>query len=59
MRNQEIRQAAVVNGVRFWQIAEVLGVHENTLSRRFRAELPQKEKEEILNIIERLSKEEH
>ena len=56
MKNQAIRQAAMAKGVRFWQIAEVLGVHENTLSRRLRSELPQEELERILSIIDDLSK---
>ena len=46
----------MAKGVRFWQIAEVLGVHENTLSRRLRSELPQEELERILSIIDDLSK---
>ena len=57
MKNQEIRQAALRKGVRMWQIAEALGVHENTFSRRLRTELPQEEKEKILSIIDDLSRE--
>lgn len=56
MKNQEIRQAALRKGVRMWQIAEALGVHENTFSRRLRSELPQDEQERILSIIDELSK---
>ena len=57
MKNQEIRQAALRKGVRMWQIAEALGVHENTFSRRLRTELPQDEQEKILSIIDDLSRE--
>ena len=57
MKNQAIRQAALANGVRLWQIAQELGVHEVTLSRRLRTELPQGEQERILTIIDKLSKE--
>lgn len=57
MKNQEIRQAAMRKGVRMWQIAEALGVHENTFSRRLRTELPQEEQEKILSIIDDLSRE--
>lgn len=56
MKNQEIRQAALRKGVRMWQIAEALGVHENTFSRRLCSELPQEEQERILSIIDDLSK---
>ena len=55
MKNQEIRQAALAKGVRMWQIAEALGVHENTFSRRLRNELPQDERERILAVIDELS----
>ena len=40
------------------EVAEALGVHENTLSRRLRTELPQEEQERILAIINELGKEE-
>ena len=58
LKNQAIRKAALVKGVRLWQVAEALGVHENTLSRRLRTELPQEEQERILSIINELGKEE-
>lgn len=57
MKNQEIRQTALRKGVRMWQIAEALGVHANTFSRRLRMELPQEEQEKILSIIDDLSRE--
>ena len=57
LKNQAIRQAALAHGIRFWQIAQALGVHEVTLSRRLRTELPQEEQERILIIIDELSKE--
>lgn len=56
MKNQKIRQTALAKGVRLWQIAEALGVHENTFSRRMRTELPQEEQERILAIIDDLAK---
>lgn len=59
MRNQEIRQAAKEKGVRHWQIAAALNVHETTFVKHMRSELPQDERKKILAIIEELSKEEH
>jgi len=38
----------------FWRLAEALGIHEQTIIRRFRHELPTEEKQKILNIIENM-----
>lgn len=39
-----------------WELAELLGVTEWTLSRKFRKELPKEEKVRIINIIENKNK---
>lgn len=57
MTNQDIRQAAAGAGVKLWQIADELGIADCNFSRKLRKELPQAEKEKILAIIERLSRE--
>lgn len=57
MRNNEIRQSAKAAGVKLWQIAEVVGVNDGNFSRKLRHELPEDEKQKILEIIDRLSKE--
>jgi predicted XRE-type DNA-binding protein len=44
-------------GIKQWQLAEAMGISETHLSRKLRKELPQEEKQNILDIIERLSKE--
>lgn len=44
-------------GVTLWQLADVLGVCEMTVSRRFRKELSEKEKNEISGIVDRLAAE--
>lgn len=51
-RNEEIRRAK--GSVPNWVIAERLGIHENSLYRILRQELPKEKKEEILKIIEEL-----
>ena len=53
--NAEIRLKAMSNGVPLWKIADELGIHEITLVKRLRHELPVKECAEILNIIDRLA----
>ena len=39
MKNQEIRNAIRSAGVRQWQVAEAMGLREDTLSRKLRHEL--------------------
>jgi hypothetical protein len=57
MKNEDIRQAAKTAGVKLWQIAEIVGVNDGNFSRKLRHELPEDEKQKILEIIDWLSKE--
>ena len=57
MCNKEIREAAKRAGVHLWQVADACGLNDGNFSRKLRKELPQEEKQNILEIIERLSKE--
>lgn len=56
-RNETIREAAKEKGVRMWRIAEKMGINEAVFSRKLRHELPEKETQKILEIIERIAKE--
>lgn len=51
MRNHAIREQTKRNGVRFWEIAEALGVSEATVTRMLRKELPDADQYKILNIV--------
>lgn len=53
MANYEIRNALNRKGLRQWELAELLGITEFTLSRKLRKELPDDEKKKILDIIEK------
>lgn len=57
MKNEDIRKTAKSAGVKLWQIAEAVGVNDGNFSRKLRHELPEAEKQKILEIIDRLSKE--
>lgn len=57
MYNQDIRRTAAGSGVKLWQIAEVLGIADCSLSRKLRRELPAEEKERIFAIIRELAQE--
>ena len=52
--NTKIRLKAMSEGIPLWKIADELGVHEITLVKRLRHELPERERAEILNVIDRL-----
>lgn len=53
--NVDIREAAKKANVHLWQVAEVYGINDGNFSRKLRKELPQTEKEKILEIIDHLS----
>lgn len=57
MKNLEIRNEAKKANVKLWQVAEKLGIQDSCFSRLLRHELPQKKKNEILQIISVLQKE--
>lgn len=50
--NAEIRNAAKEAGVCLWQIAERIGINDGNFSRKLRRELPEQEKQEIMQIIQ-------
>lgn len=58
MSNTEIRIKATKSGIKMWQIAERLGIHEGTLSRKLRHELPEEEKQKILALIDEIAERE-
>ena len=53
--NQEIREYAAKNGIYLWEIALALGISEPTLTRKLRTELPDRDREEIIRIINDLA----
>ena len=56
MANEEIKKALNKSGIKQWELADLLGVHEMTLCRKLRHELPEDEKKDILNLIKMNSK---
>lgn len=51
MKNIEIKDALKEANMKQWQLAELLGITEWTLSRKLRKELPEADKTEILDLI--------
>lgn len=55
MKNKEIREAAKKAGVKLWQIADAIGITDGNFSRKLRHELPEDERQNILEIIKQIS----
>ncbi len=53
--NHDIRALLKQSKVRWWQVAECLGIQDSALSRKLRHELPEEEKEKIFAIIGELA----
>jgi len=45
-----VRMEMTRYGIAQWQLAEVLGVHENTVQRLLRSELPAAKQKELLTV---------
>lgn len=52
MANAKIRAALKNKGMRQWQLADALNIHEKTLCAKLRHELPQDEQARMLKIID-------
>jgi hypothetical protein len=57
MCNKDIREYAVKNNVRLWQVAQELHINDGNFSRKLRVELSQEEKQRIKDIIDKLASE--
>lgn len=53
--NADIRAELKAKSVPAYAVADVMGVHENTLFRRLRHELTEQEKQKFISIIDELS----
>ena len=54
-KNQRIREHAKNKGVKLWEVADILGIHESALSRKLRKELSDTERDNILSIIDKVA----
>ena len=54
MKNKEIRDAIARHRVRYYEVAEVLGISECTFSRWMRRELTEDKRELIIDAINKL-----
>ena len=56
MANQIIREELKARGMRQWQLADALGISEQTMVRRLRFELDEETQLEMLTKIDELAK---
>ncbi len=56
MRNAKIKIAMTEVGLHQWEVARLLGIHEGSLSRRLRDELPAEEQDRIVELIRQHTK---
>lgn len=57
LENTAIRTRAKEKGVRLWELAEIMGISEPTITRRLRRELPAEQQEEMLALIDEIAAE--
>ena len=55
MKNAEVRAALKERGLRYWELADRLGISPYTLSVWLRHELPPEKKRRILKVIEEVA----
>lgn len=54
MHNQDIRKKAKELNIYMYELADYMQIHENTLYRLLRKELPNEEKKYMLDVLEKL-----
>ncbi len=55
MANDMLKEYAKLSGVKLWQIANELGMHDSNLSKLLRPPLPEEKEAQICAIIDRLA----
>ena len=55
-KNQDVRQKINDAGVKLWQVADKLNIHDSNFSRLLRKELSPQKKKEIFKIVNELKK---
>lgn len=56
MTNEKIRKALERNDMYVWELSNVLGVSESTISRWIRHEMPHRKQDEIVKKVEDYAK---
>lgn len=54
-KNVTIRKAIEKANIRYWEVAKEYGITDSTFSRKLRQELSENEKQQILEIIKKIT----
>ena len=54
--NIKVRVALKETGVKYWELARIMGISDGTLCRRLRDEMPAEEQDRIVNMIREAAK---
>lgn len=57
MQNEAIRASISASGLKYWEVADAIGIADTTFARWLRHELPEEKQKQILAAIDRLEKE--
>lgn len=57
MQNETIRKSISDSGLRYWEVADAIGIADTTFARWLRHELPADKQKQILETISRLKQE--
>lgn len=57
MQNEAIRKSISDSGLKYWEVADAIGIADTTFARWLRHELPDDKQKQILSAIEQLEKE--
>lgn len=55
--NMELRRAVKSAGVCLWQLADAIGISEASMTRLLRRPLPERKRDELLDVVRRLAQE--
>lgn len=52
MANEQINKLLKIEGIRKWQIAKKLGIHEGTFSKWFREQMTKEQEMQVISAVE-------
>lgn len=58
MQNEAIRRSISDSGLKYWEVADAIGIADTTFAKWLRHELPEDKQKQILAVINQMKKEE-
>lgn len=57
MQNEAIRRSISDSGLKYWEVADAIGIADTTFAKWLRHELPDDKQKQILAVIDQMKKE--